>query len=58
LDQINKVDLAIVRLIMFESKHAKTPVKVLVDEGIELAKAFGSDNSSRFINGVLAQLLL
>lgn len=58
LTEINKVDLAIMRLIMFESKHANTPPKVLVDEGIELAKEFGSDGSPRFINGVLAQILL
>ncbi|PIR62667.1 MAG: hypothetical protein COU65_02145 [Candidatus Pacebacteria bacterium CG10_big_fil_rev_8_21_14_0_10_42_12] len=58
LTEINKVDLAIMRLIMFESKHADTPPKVLIDEGIELAKEFGSDSSPKFINGVLAQILL
>ncbi|MBP9819691.1 transcription antitermination protein NusB [Candidatus Woesebacteria bacterium] len=58
LADINKVDLAILRLIMFESKHKKTPKKVLIDEAIELAKEFGGENSSKFINGVLAKLLL
>ena len=58
LADINKVDLAILRLIMFQSKQTKTPKKVLVDEGIELAKQFGSENSSRFVNGALAKLLL
>jgi transcription termination factor NusB len=58
LDQINKIDLAILRLIVFESNRTKTPKPVLIDEGIELAKQFGSDNSSRFINGALAKLLL
>ena len=58
LADINKVDLAILRLIVFESKHTKTPKKVLIDEGIELAKEFGSENSSRFVNGALAKLLL
>jgi transcription antitermination protein NusB len=57
LSEINKVDLAILRLIMFEWKTSQTPVKVLIDEGIELAKEFGTDSSPRFINGVLAQLL-
>lgn len=56
LADINKVDLAILRLIVFESKHKKTPKKVLINEAIELAKEFGSDSSSRFINGVLAQV--
>jgi transcription antitermination protein NusB len=58
LADINKVDLAILRLIVFESKHKKTPRKVLIDEAIELAKSFGSDSSPRFINGALAKLLL
>ena len=58
LHEINKVDLAIMRLIMFESHHKKTPKKVLLDEAIELAKTFGSDSSPKFINGALAQLLL
>lgn len=55
---INKIDLAILRLIVFESKHKKTPKRVLVDEAIELAKTYGSENSSKFINGALAKLLL
>lgn len=58
LVDINKVDLAILRLIVFESNHTKTPKKVLIDEGIELAKEFGSESSSRFVNGTLAKLLL
>lgn len=58
LKDINKVDLAILRLSMFESRHKKTPKKVLIDEAIELAKEFGAENSSKFINGVLAKLLL
>ncbi len=58
LADINKVDLAILRLIMFESKHKKTPKKVLLNEAVELAKLFGSDGSSKFVNGALARLLL
>ncbi|MDA1079777.1 MAG: transcription antitermination protein NusB [bacterium] len=58
LQQIAKIDLAIMRLIMFESKHKPTPKRVLVDEAIELAKAYGSDSSAKFMNGVLAKLLL
>lgn len=57
LKDINKVDLAILRLIMFESKHQNTPVRVLINEAIELAKEFGSESSPKFINGVLAKLL-
>jgi transcription antitermination protein NusB len=56
LTEINKVDLAILRLIMFESKRKKTPKKVLINEGIELAKEFGTESSPKFVNGVLAKL--
>ena len=58
LAEINKIDLAILRLIVFESNHTKTPKKVLVNEAIELAKEFGSEGSPKFINGALARLLL
>lgn len=58
LAEINKVDLAILRLIVFESEQKKTPSKVLINEAIELAKEFGSESSPRFINGALAKLLL
>ncbi len=57
LTDINKVDLAILRLVVFESKHKKTPLKVLINEGVELAKSFGTDSSPKFVNGVLGKLL-
>lgn len=58
LSEINQVDLAILRTIVFESKHKDTPKKVLINEAVEMAKEFGSESSSRFINGALATLLL
>lgn len=58
LEQINKVDLAILRLIVFESNSTKTPKKVLIDEAVELAKEFGADSSPKFVNGVLGKLLI
>jgi N utilization substance protein B len=57
LNQINKVDLAILRLIVFEWKQSHTPQKVLINEGVELAKEFGTESSPKFVNGVLAQIL-
>ncbi len=57
LTDINKVDLAILRLIVFEGRTQDTPKKVLVDEAIELAKEFGTENSPKFINGVLGKIL-
>jgi len=53
---INKVDLAILRSIVFEWKTRKTPKKVLIDEAVELAKEFGTESSPKFVNGVLAHL--
>lgn len=58
LTEINKVDLAILRSIVHEAETKKTPKKVLINEAVELAKVYGSDSSSRFVNGVLAKLLL
>lgn len=58
IKDINKVDLAILRLLVFESKHKNTPKKVIINEGVELAKEFGSETSSKFVNGVLAKLLI
>jgi len=57
LSEINKVDLAIMRLIIFESRLKKTPKKVLIDEAVELAKEFGSETSAKFVNGVLGKIL-
>lgn len=55
LTQIAKVDLTILRLALYELTEMSdvAPPKVVINEAVELAKAFGSDNSSRFINGVL-----
>jgi len=58
LADINKVDLTILRLMVWEANTADTPKKVLVDEGIELAKAYGTESSPKFINATLARLLL
>lgn len=58
LHDINQVDLAIMRTILFESEHKDTPKKVLINEAVEMAKEFGSESSSRFVNGVLATLLM
>lgn len=55
LEQVARIDRNILRIGLFELlHHAKTvPPKVVINEAVELAKAFGSDNSSKFINGVL-----
>jgi transcription antitermination protein NusB len=55
LEQIARVDRAILRMGLYELLHLGeiVPPKVAINEAVELAKAFGSDNSSKFINGVL-----
>ena len=54
IEQINKADLAILRLAIYELViDPKEPPKVIIDEAIELAKTFGSEKSASFINGVL-----
>lgn len=55
LDQISRIDLTILRLALFELLHLQdlVPPKVAINEAVELAKAFGGDNSSKFVNGVL-----
>lgn len=53
IEKLNRVDLAILRLAIYELKYEKTPPKVVIDEAVELAKEFGSENSPSFVNGVL-----
>jgi N utilization substance protein B len=58
LERMPAVDRNILRLAIFEMLHeAETPKLVVVDEAIELAKKFGSEQSGRFINGLLDGLL-
>ncbi len=57
VEQIPVIDRNILRLAIFEILFDnKVPVKVAINEAVELAKAFGSDNSARFINGVLGSV--
>jgi N utilization substance protein B len=55
IEQIARVDRSILRIGLYELLHRadKVPPKVAINEAVELAKAFGSDNSSKFVNGVL-----
>ena len=58
IDQIAKVDLVILRIATFELVIAQNvPPKVAIDEAVELAKEFGTDNSSKFVNGVLGTIV-
>jgi N utilization substance protein B len=57
VEQIPVVDRNILRLAIFEILiNNKVPVKVAINEAVELAKTFGADSSSKFINGVLGSI--
>ena len=57
IEQIPVVDRNILRLAIFEILlDNKVPVKVAINEAVELAKTFGGDNSSKFVNGVLGSV--
>jgi N utilization substance protein B len=56
LSRLLSVDRAVLRLSAYELFHTLTPTEVVLDEGIELAKHFGSDESGAFVNGVLDKL--
>lgn len=58
LDQVAVVDRNILRMAIFEFViEGSTPVKVAINEAVELAKLFGSDSSGRFVNGVLGTIV-
>jgi N utilization substance protein B len=58
LDHLNPIDLAILRLAVFELLIDKrTPYKVIIDEAVELGKQFGGSQSSAFINGALGNII-
>ena len=58
VDQIAVIDRNILRLAIYEIlMRNDTPVKVAINEAVELAKEFGSDSSGRFVNGVLGSLV-
>ena len=56
IDKLNKMDLAILRLSVYELLHTETPPKVIIDEAVELAKEYGSEASAPFVNGVLGTI--
>ena len=57
LDQMPAIDRNILRIAIFEFVlDGSTPVKVAINEAVEVAKMFGSESSARFVNGVLGSL--
>jgi N utilization substance protein B len=57
LDQVATIDRNILRIALWEiATNNQTPIKVAINEAVELGKVFGSDSTPRFVNGVLGSL--
>ena len=57
IDQISIIDRNLLRIALWEfAVESKTPLKVAINEAVELAKKFGSESAPRFVNGVLGSL--
>jgi N utilization substance protein B len=53
LERIAAIDRAILRLGIYELRRGETPAKVVINESVELAKKFSSEDASAFVNGLL-----
>ena len=57
IDRISKINLSILKLAIYEIKYKDIPYKAEINEAVELAKKYGEDTSSKFINGALATVV-
>lgn len=57
IERISKINLAILKLAIYEIVYKDLPFKVVINEAVELAKKYGEDNSKNFINGILASIV-
>lgn len=57
VDRISKINLSLLKIAIYEMLYKKVPYKVVINEVVELAKKYGEDTSSSFINGVLATIV-
>jgi N utilization substance protein B len=57
LDQVAIIDRNLLRMALYEFTLGEVPVKVAINEAVELAKRYGSDSAPRFVNGVLGALV-
>ena len=56
VSRMNKVDLTLLRLAVYELSYDRLDTGIAINEAVELAKQYGTDESGRFINGVLGQI--
>lgn len=57
IERISKMDLAILKLAIYEIKYKEIPYKVVINEAVELAKKYGEETSKNFVNGILASVV-
>lgn len=57
MDRISKINLAILKLAIYELLYKDIPYKVVINEAVELAKKYGEDSSKKFVNGILASVV-
>ncbi len=57
LERISKIDIALLKLAIYEIIYKELPYKVVINEVVELAKKYGEDKSKNFINGILASIV-
>ena len=57
IERVSKVNLALLKLAIYEIVYKKLPFKVVINEVVELAKKYGEETSHTFINGILASVV-
>lgn len=57
LNRLSKINIAILKLTIYEILYKKLPYKVVINEAVELAKSYGDENAPSFINGILASIV-
>lgn len=57
LDRISKINIALLKLAIYEIKYTETPFKVAINEAVDLAKKYSEEAAPSFINGVLASVV-
>ncbi len=57
LERISKIDIAILKLAIYELTYTEVPFKVAINEAVELAKKYGEESSKNFVNGILASVV-
>ena len=58
IDRISTVDLALLKLGIYEIKYKQVPFKIIINEVVNMAKKYGEETSPAFINGVLAKIVV